>query len=56
MMDNTKEYIVLKNAVDAKRMIRLGYVVKDIKSKKEAPRETVFIFEKTERFMKDLNG
>lgn len=48
------EYVVLKNAVDAKKMIRLGYIVKDIKSKKEAPRETVFIFEKTEMFLEDL--
>jgi hypothetical protein len=48
------EYIVLKNAVDAKKMIRLKYVVLDIKSKKEAPRETVFIFEKTEKFLEDL--
>lgn len=50
------EYIVLKNAVDAKKMIRLGYIVKDIKSKKEATRETVFVFEKTENFMRDLKG
>lgn len=54
-MGEQVEYVVLKNAIDAKRMIRLGYIVKDIKSKKDAPRETVFIFEKTEEFLKDLN-
>lgn len=54
-MNEQVEYIVLKNAIDAKRMIRLGYVVKDIKSKKDAPRETVFIFERTEKFLEDLN-
>lgn len=54
-MDEQVQYIVLKNAIDAKRMIRLGYVVKDIKSKKDAPRETVFIFERTEKFLEDLN-
>ena len=54
-MNKQAEYIVLKNAIDAKRMIRLGYVVKDIKSKKDAPRETVFIFEKTKEFLEDLS-
>jgi hypothetical protein len=49
-----KEYIVLKNAIDAKKMIRLGYIVKDIKAKKEAPRETVFVFERTDKFLEDL--
>ena len=53
-MDKKIEYIVLKNAVDAKKMIRLGYMVKDIKSKKEAPRETVFVFERTDKFLEDL--
>jgi hypothetical protein len=51
-----KEYIVLKNVIDAKKMIRLGYVVKDIKAKKGFPRETVFIFEKTDKFMEDLEN
>ena len=55
-MEKEIECIVLKNAVDAKKMIRLGYVVKDIKAKKDAPRETVFIFEKTDKFMEDLKN
>lgn len=55
-VEKETEYIVLKNAIDAKKMIRLGYIVRDIKAKKDAPRETVFIFEKTEKFVKDLNG
>ncbi|MDD3323451.1 MAG: hypothetical protein PHS59_18600 [Paludibacter sp.] len=55
-MKEETDYIVLKNAVDAKKMIRLGYIVKDIKAKKESPRETVFIFERTDEFMKDLLG
>lgn len=55
-MDKKVEYIVLKNAVDAKKMIRLGYIVEDIKAKKDAPRETVFIFEKTDKFMEDLKN
>ena len=49
------EYIVLKNAVDAKKMILLGYIVKNIKAKKESPRETVFVFEKTDKFLEDLS-
>jgi hypothetical protein len=55
-MNNEIEYVVLKNAVDAKKMIRLGYIVRDIKAKKDFPRETVFIFEKTDKFMEDLKN
>ena len=55
-MDDKIEYIILKNAVDAKKMIRLGYFVRDIKAKKDSPRETVFIFEKTDKFMEDLKS
>jgi len=43
-----KSNITVFNAGLAKKLIKLGYVVKDIKPNKNNPQKTVFFFEATE--------
>lgn len=39
----------------ARKLLKLGHVIIDIKPKKENKNESIFIFEDTEKFRKDLS-
>lgn len=39
----------------ARKLLKLGHLVVDIKPKKENKNESIFIFEDTEKFREDLN-
>lgn len=49
-----KDGQLVLNAADAKYLLSLGHKIINIREKREAPRETVFIFENTEEFKKDF--
>ena len=53
---DSMDCVVLKNPSDARKMLKLGYQIIDIKAKKDFPRETVFIFSRSDAFIKDLNS
>lgn len=40
----------------ARKLLKLGYVIVDIKPKRENKNESVFIFENTENFRDDLKN
>ena len=50
-----KNNITVFNAGLAKKLIKLGYVVKDIEPNRENPQKTVFFFEATEEIKKIIN-
>lgn len=47
---------IIVNAADARKLLKFGNTIVDIKSKKDFPTETVFIFKADEKFWKDFNG
>lgn len=50
-----KNNITVFNAGLAKKLIKLGYVVKDIKPNRNNPQKTVFFFEATEEIKNIIN-
>jgi len=50
-----KNNITVFNAGLAKKLIKLGYVVKDIEPNRENPQKTVFFFEATEEIKNIIN-
>lgn len=53
-----KEYISIFKPQRARKLIRLGYVVRDIKPDKKEPEKekSIFIFENTEEIQKDIEN
>lgn len=53
-----KEYISVFKVARVRKLIRLGYVVKDIKPDKKEPEKekSIFIFENTEEIQKDIEN
>lgn len=51
-----KEYQVIKNPAEARRLLKMGNPISDIAPKKEQGKEgeTAFFFEKTDKLIKDL--
>jgi hypothetical protein len=49
-----KKYKIVYKTFVARQLIKLGHIVRDIKPDKENPQKTLFIFEETEEFKKDL--
>lgn len=51
-----KEYQVIKNPAEARRLLKMGNPIYDIAPKKEEGKqnETAFFFEKTVKLIKDL--
>lgn len=49
-----KEFQVILCGSDARALLNKGFPIYDIRQKKEAPRETVFIFKNTEEFQKEF--
>lgn len=47
---------VIKNPTIARQLLQRGNIIIDIKGNRENPRETVFIFENTEKFREDLTS
>jgi hypothetical protein len=56
MEEEKKKSRVIKNARDARWLLKRGHKIIDIKPKKENPVETVFVFEADEAFYKDFNS
>ena len=50
------EYKIVFNPSIARQMLHKGNPIIDIKKNRDNPRETVFIFEKTEKFRQDLTS
>ena len=50
-----KNNITVFNAGLAKKLIKLGYIVKDIEPNRENPQKTVFFFEATEEIKNIIN-
>lgn len=51
-----KEFQVVKNPVVARKLLKLGYTICDIKPNKENPKvSTVFVFKNNEKFQQDYN-
>ena len=50
-----KNNITVFNAGLAKKLIKMGYVVKDIEPNRENPQKTVFFFEATEEIKNIIN-
>ena len=50
-----KNNITVFNAGLAKKLIKLGYVVKDIKPNRENPQKTVFFFDASEEIKSIIN-
>jgi len=53
-MNMEKDGQLVLNAADAKYLLSLGHKIINIREKREAQRETVFIFEKTDEFKRDF--
>ena len=51
---DVKYKIVVSPQIAKELLVRYSHSVVDIKPHREKPRETVFIFEQTEQFTKDL--
>lgn len=52
---NESQCKVVSEPTIARKLIKMGYKVVDIKPKKKFPRETVFVFEIVDGFMDQLN-
>ena len=50
------EYKVVTNPTIARQLLQKGNPIVDIKGNRTSPRETVFIFENTEKFREDLTS
>lgn len=48
------KYKSIFNAGVARHFLKLGNPIADIKPDKKEPNKTIFIFEETEKFMKDM--
>lgn len=55
MEEPKRQYKVIKNARDARYLLKKGHTIIDIKPKKENPVETVFVFLADDSFYKDFD-
>ena len=55
-MINLRNTKLIMNPTMARRLLLKGNAIVDIKPKKENCRETIFVFEKTEKLLKDMEN
>jgi len=53
-MNNVKEAKIVRASFIAKKLLQLGYQIKDIKPNRLNRERTVFVFEKTNELLRDI--
>lgn len=54
--NENKDFKVVSDPSIARKLLKDGFTIADIKSKKSYPRESVFVFKVEDGFMDKLNG
>lgn len=52
--DNRKEYVSVFKPKNARKLLKMGHVIVDIKADKNNSDRTIFIFKNTDKFKEDL--
>ena len=47
---------LIMNPIMARKLLHKGNTIVDIKPKKESPRETIFVFDLTDKLLKDMDS
>lgn len=47
---------LIMNPIMARKLLHKGNAIIDVKPKKESPRETIFVFDLTDKLLKDMES